>query len=61
MAEERKESKVLVGMPKGKRPLARPRRRWDRTRMDLREIGCLGRGGLIGFDWLRIEIGGELS
>jgi hypothetical protein len=62
MGEERKESNVLVGMPKGKRPLVRPRRRWeDGTRMDLREIGCLGRGGLIGFDWFRIEIGGELS
>jgi hypothetical protein len=35
--------KVLVGKPEGKRPLRRPRRRWeDGIRMDLREIG---RGG----------------
>jgi hypothetical protein len=39
--EERKVYKVLVGKPEGKRPLERPRRRWeDRIRMDLREIGC---------------------
>jgi hypothetical protein len=32
--------KVLVGMPEGKRPLGRPRRRWeDNIKMDLREIG----------------------
>jgi hypothetical protein len=31
---------VLVGKPEGKRPLVRPRRRWeDGIRMDLREIG----------------------
>jgi hypothetical protein len=28
MGEERKEYKVLVGKPEGKRPLGRPRRRW---------------------------------
>jgi hypothetical protein len=40
MGEERKVCKVLVGKPEGKRPLGRPRRRWDdRIRMDLREIG----------------------
>jgi hypothetical protein len=32
--------KVLVGKPEGKRPLGRPRRRWeDGVRIDLREIG----------------------
>jgi hypothetical protein len=37
--EERKVYKVLVGKPEGKRPLGRPRRRWeDEIRMDLREI-----------------------
>jgi hypothetical protein len=37
--EERKVYKVLVGKPEGKRPLGRPRRRWeDGIRMDLREI-----------------------
>jgi hypothetical protein len=40
MGEERKLYKVLVGNPEGKRPLGRPRRRWeDWIRMDLREIG----------------------
>jgi hypothetical protein len=37
MGEERK---VYKGKPEGKRPLERPRRRWeDGIRMDLREIG----------------------
>jgi hypothetical protein len=37
--------KVLVGKPEGKRPLGRPRRRWeDGIRMDLREIGLGGCG-----------------
>jgi hypothetical protein len=32
--------RVLVGRPKGKRPLGRPRRRWeDNIKLDLREIG----------------------
>jgi hypothetical protein len=32
--------KVLVGKPEGKRPLGRPRCRWENgIRMDLREIG----------------------
>jgi hypothetical protein len=31
---------VLVGRPEGKRPLGRPRRRWqDNIKIDLREIG----------------------
>jgi hypothetical protein len=34
---------VLVGKPEGKRPLGRPRYRWeDGIRMDLREIGWEG-------------------
>jgi hypothetical protein len=40
MGEERKVYKVLVGKYEGKRPLGRPRHRWeDGVRMDLREIG----------------------
>jgi len=32
--------KILVGKPEGKRPLGRPRRRWeDNIGMDLRETG----------------------
>jgi hypothetical protein len=43
--EERKVNKVLVGEPEGKRPLGRPRRRWDDgIRMDLRKIGGRGCG-----------------
>jgi hypothetical protein len=30
----------LVGIPKGKRPLRRPRRRWEDIRMDLTVGGC---------------------
>jgi hypothetical protein len=40
MGEGRNVYRVFVGMPQGKRPLERPRRRWeDGIRMDLREIG----------------------
>jgi hypothetical protein len=40
MGQGRKVYKVLVGKPKGKRPLGRPRsRREDGIRMDLRETG----------------------
>jgi hypothetical protein len=40
MGEERIVYKVFVGNPQGKRPLGRPRRRWeDGIRMNLREIG----------------------
>jgi hypothetical protein len=50
MGEERKVYKVLVGMPEGKRPLGRPRFRWeDGIRMDLRETG------LGGVDWIRLS------
>jgi len=32
---------ILVGKPEGKRPLRRPRHRWeDNITMDLKEIGC---------------------
>jgi hypothetical protein len=34
---------VLVGRPEGKRPLGRPRRRWqDNIKIDLREMGING-------------------
>jgi hypothetical protein len=49
MGEERKVYKVLAGKPEGKRPLGRPRRKWeDGIRMDLREIGL----GVV--DWIRL-------
>ena len=35
---------VLVGKPEGKRPLGRPRCRWeDNIKMDFREVGCAPR------------------
>jgi hypothetical protein len=49
MEEERKVYKVLVGNPEGKRPLGRPRRRWEiGIRMDLTEIGLRDVG------WIRL-------
>jgi hypothetical protein len=40
---------ALVGRPKGRRPLGRPRRGWeDNIRMDLREIG------IDGANWIRL-------
>jgi hypothetical protein len=43
MGEGRDVYRVLVGRPKGKRPLERPRYRWeDNIKMDLREIGING-------------------
>jgi hypothetical protein len=49
MGEERKVYKVLVGKLEGKRPLGRPRRRWeDWIRMHLRKIGFWG------VDWIRL-------
>jgi hypothetical protein len=40
MGEDRGVHMVLVGKPKGKRPLGRSRRRWeDNIKMDLQEVG----------------------
>jgi hypothetical protein len=59
MGEGRKLYRVLVGRPEGKRPLERPRRRWeDGIKMGLREIGW---GVWSGFTWLRTgTVGGLL-
>jgi hypothetical protein len=43
MGEGRGVYRVLVGKPEGKRPLGRPRRKWeDNIKMELREVGCGG-------------------
>jgi hypothetical protein len=58
MGEVRGAYNILVGRPEGRRPLGRPRRRWeDNFKMDLTEIEF---GMWIGFIWLRTETGGEL-
>jgi len=41
--------RFLVGKPEGKRPLGRPRHRWeDNIKTDLQEVGC---GGM---DWMEV-------
>ena len=48
MREGRGVHRVLVGKPEGKRPLGRPRRRWeDNIRMDLQDVGGGG-------DWIEL-------
>jgi len=43
MGERRDVYRVLVRKPEGKRPLGRPRHRWeDNIEMDLHEVGCGG-------------------
>jgi hypothetical protein len=49
MGEGRGAYRVLVGRAEGKRPLGRPRRRWeDNIKMDLREMG------IDGTNWIRL-------
>jgi hypothetical protein len=58
MRDKRNVYRILVGKPRGKRPLGRPRRRLvDNIKMDLR-----GGDGVVwtGLVWLRIGTSGEL-
>jgi hypothetical protein len=58
MGERRGAYRALVGKAEGRRPLGRPRRRWeDNIKMDLREVGW---GAWTGSIWLRIGTGGGL-
>jgi hypothetical protein len=55
MGERRGAYMALVGKPERRRPLGRPRRRWeDNIKMDLREVGW---GAWTGLIWLRIGTG----
>ena len=48
MGEGRGMHRVLVGKPEGKRPVGRPRCRWeDNIKMELREVG-------VGGDWMEL-------
>jgi hypothetical protein len=49
MGEKRGAYMILVGRPEGRRPLGRPRHRWDdNIKMDLQEVG---RGGM---NWIEV-------
>ena len=49
MGERRGVHRALVGKSEGKRPLRRPRRRWeDNINMDLQEVECWG------VDWIEL-------
>ena len=49
MGKRRCAYRVLVGKPEGKKPMVRPKRRWeDNIKMDLQEEGC---GGM---DWMEL-------
>jgi hypothetical protein len=39
MKDRRDVFRVLVGKPEGKRPLGRPRRRWENIKMCLQDVG----------------------
>ena len=55
MGEGRGVYRVLVGKPEGKRPLGRPRRRWENNiKMDLQEVGY---GGM---DWIDLAQGRDM-
>jgi hypothetical protein len=52
MGERRNAYRILVGKPDGRKPLERPRRRWeDIIQTDLQEVGCWRVGGG-GMDWI---------
>jgi hypothetical protein len=48
MGEGRGAYMILVGRPEGRRPLGRPRRRWeDNIKIDIQEVGLGAWSGLI--------------
>jgi hypothetical protein len=47
MEERRDVCRVLVGKPEGKRPIGKPRHRWENNiKMYFQEVGCRG------MDWI---------
>jgi hypothetical protein len=49
MGEVRRAYNILVGRPEGRRPLGRPRRRWeDNIKIDIRDIG------FVDVDWIHL-------
>jgi len=49
MGKRRGVYRLLVGKPEVKRPLGRPRRRWeDNIKMEIKEVRCKGTG------WIRV-------
>jgi hypothetical protein len=61
MSEGREAYRILVGRPEGRRPLGRPRHRWeDNIKMDLQLVGWGGGGAWTGFIRLRVGTGGGL-
>jgi len=49
MGEKRGVFRALVGKPEEKRPLGRPRRRWqDNIKTDLQDVGC------VDMDWIEL-------
>jgi hypothetical protein len=58
MGERRYVYRVSMRKPQGKRPLGRPRHRWENNiKMDLQKVGLVAWTGLI---WFRIGTGGGL-
>jgi hypothetical protein len=58
MEERRGAYRILVGRPEGRRPLGRPRLRWeDNIKTDIQEVGW---GAWTGLIWLRIGTDGGL-
>jgi len=55
IGERRGAYRVLVGNPEGKRPLVRPRRRWeDNINIDLQEVGFWG------MNWIEVAQDGDI-
>jgi hypothetical protein len=55
MGEDRGVHSMLVGKPEGKRPLGRPRRRWEiNIKINFQEVGG---GGVMGTGWSWLRVG----